>query len=251
MVRIEAVLHPDEAAAVCAALDAAAASDPRETPERAFSRADALVALTTGTAARPPFEIHINAPAEALAPSAPVELDTIAVATDGTCLPPATVQRLACDGAIITSDNRKTRTISTPLRRALLARDHHCQFPGCANTTFVDGHHIQHWAHGGDTTLDNLLLLCRHHHRFVHEHGYTITKTLTGSVVRDRHDRPVTTPTPQCLDGWSQVVALAQARGHVPQQAPCWDGSDVDDHLLVEYLARADAGLLPLGWDKP
>jgi hypothetical protein len=251
MVRIEVVLPPDEAALVWAALDAAAASDPNETSERAFNRADALLALATGTATPAPFEILINAPAEALAPGAPVKLDTIAVATDGTCLPPATIQRLTCDGAVIGPDHRKTRTISTPLRRALLARDHHCQFPGCANTTFVDGHHIQHWAHGGDTTLDNLLLLCRRHHRFLHEHGYTITRTLTGPVFHDRHGRPVTTPTPRGPDGWNQVVALAQHRGHIPRQAPCWDGSDVDVRLLVEYIARADAGLLPLDWDKP
>ena len=48
------------------------------------------------------------------------------------------------------------------------------QSPGCSNTRFVDGHHIEHWADGGETKLDNLVLLCRRHHRFVHEYGFRI-----------------------------------------------------------------------------
>jgi hypothetical protein len=49
-----------------------------------------------------------------------------------------------------------------------------CRFPGCDNHRFVDAHHIEHWAHGGGTSLENLVLLCRHHHRTVHECGYSI-----------------------------------------------------------------------------
>lgn len=99
-------------------------------------------------------------------------------------LPAETVRRLTCDGALVpiqsdgngipTHIGRKQRTVSTSLKRALLARDRQCRFPGCAHTRFVDAHHVQHWAHGGETTLDNLMLLCDHHHRLVHEGGFSI-----------------------------------------------------------------------------
>ena len=69
---------------------------------------------------------------------------------------------------------RKTRSVPPALRRALKSRDRGCRFPGCENHRFVDAHHIQHWAHGGETRLDNLVLLCRRHHRLVHEGGYSI-----------------------------------------------------------------------------
>ena len=69
---------------------------------------------------------------------------------------------------------RKTRTIPAALRRALETRDTTCRFPGCSNRRWLDGHHIHHWIEGGATNLANTLLLCRFHHRFLHEHGYTI-----------------------------------------------------------------------------
>jgi hypothetical protein len=62
------------------------------------------------------------------------------------------------------------------MHRALKRRDRGCRFPGCVNTRFVDGHHIRHWADGGPTRLDNLVLLCRHHHRLLHEGGYYLVK---------------------------------------------------------------------------
>jgi hypothetical protein len=69
---------------------------------------------------------------------------------------------------------RKTRAVPTPLLRALQLRDKQCQYPGCTNARFVDAHHIVHWVDGGPTSLANLVLLCRRHHRFVHEYGYAI-----------------------------------------------------------------------------
>jgi hypothetical protein len=68
---------------------------------------------------------------------------------------------------------RKTRTIPPALRRALDARDRGCRFPGCG-LRFTDAHHIRHWADGGETKLENLTLLCRFHHRLVHDEGYTV-----------------------------------------------------------------------------
>ena len=68
---------------------------------------------------------------------------------------------------------RKARTIPPSLRRALESRDRGCRFPGCG-LRFTDAHHIEHWADGGETKLRNLVLLCRFHHRLVHEEGYTV-----------------------------------------------------------------------------
>ena len=76
----------------------------------------------------------------------------------------------------VVRNGRKTRTIPPALRRALHARDRGCRFPGCENLRFLDAHHVQHWAKGGETTADNLVLLCRRHHRLVHEGGWHVDR---------------------------------------------------------------------------
>ena len=76
---------------------------------------------------------------------------------------------------------RKTRTIPSAIRRALSARDTRCQFPGCSARR-CDAHHIEHWVDGGPTSLDNLVLLCRRHHRLVHEGGFTLERRAAGTV---------------------------------------------------------------------
>jgi hypothetical protein len=68
---------------------------------------------------------------------------------------------------------RRSRTISPALRRALEFRDGGCRFPGCG-LKFTEGHHIWHWADGGPTSLDNLVLLCLRHHRLVHEGDFRV-----------------------------------------------------------------------------
>ncbi len=102
---------------------------------------------------------------------------------DGTRVSAETSRRLACDAAVVEIGHaqdgsvlgvgRKTRTIPPSLRRALEARDRGCRFPGCG-LRFTDAHHVRHWADGGETSLDNLLLLCSHHHRLVHEQGWKL-----------------------------------------------------------------------------
>jgi hypothetical protein len=108
-----------------------------------------------------------------------------------------TSRRIACDTSLIVMHHaqdgavlavgRKNRSIPTAVRRALLARDRHCQFPGCTARR-CDGHHIQHWIDGGPTRLDNLVLLCRRHHRAIHEGGFTIVKADEGTPVFYRPD---------------------------------------------------------------
>ena len=102
-----------------------------------------------------------------------------------------TMRRLACDGGLVAvvedpkgdplSVGRKTRAIPPSTRRALVSRDRHCQFRGCTHDRYVEGHHIVHWAQGGETKLDNLVLLCSRHHRSVHEFGYRIRRSGDGS----------------------------------------------------------------------
>jgi hypothetical protein len=88
-------------------------------------------------------------------------------------------RRIACDCRVqmlvhgayhAMAMGREIRTVT----RALRIRDGGCAFPGCQEVRWVDAHHIIHWADGGGTDLDNLVLLCRRHHRLVHEHGWTI-----------------------------------------------------------------------------
>ena len=113
-------------------------------------------------------------------------------------LPVETVKRLSCDGSLVTVTEdergvpldvgRKRRTVTTALRRALWARDRGCAFPGCHRKRYVDGHHIVHWAHGGETSLDNTLLLCTHHHWLVHEGGFRVWRDEQGALCFERPD---------------------------------------------------------------
>jgi hypothetical protein len=76
-------------------------------------------------------------------------------------------------GSEVLDVGRKTRTIPPALRRALESRDRGCRFPGCG-LRFTDAHHVRHWADGGKTSLANCILLCRFHHRLVHEGGWRV-----------------------------------------------------------------------------
>lgn len=108
------------------------------------------------------------------------------------------VKRLTCDGSVVPmmdgldgeplSVGRKQRTVSAAMKRALWSRDRGCAFPGCTHRRFVDAHHVRHWADGGETSMDNTLLLCSAHHRLVHEGGYEIRKDTAGAWYFRRPD---------------------------------------------------------------
>jgi hypothetical protein len=103
---------------------------------------------------------------------------------DERALAAETARRLACDcslvGIVEAEDGeplnvgRKTRSIPPALQRALKARDGGCRFPGCTHTRFTEGHHVEHWANGGQTEIANLVTLCHFHHHLVHEGGFGI-----------------------------------------------------------------------------
>ncbi|MBP0088391.1 HNH endonuclease [Rhodococcus hoagii] len=96
----------------------------------------------------------------------------------------ATARRIACDchlTPIVMDDGvplnlgRTSRTVSKKQRRALIARDHGCAFPGCGTPpAHCEGHHVKHWADGGPTDLDNLVLLCRYHHTLLHHSHWEV-----------------------------------------------------------------------------
>lgn len=104
-----------------------------------------------------------------------------------------TSRRLACDAGHVhwlengagepLSVGRRTRSVPPAIRRVLRRRDGGCRFPGCTATRFVDAHHVRHWADGGETKLDNLVMLCRRHHRLLHEGGYGVALRSGGAAV--------------------------------------------------------------------
>jgi len=118
-----------------------------------------------------------------------VHVDQAALAGKGgrSGLPIESVKRLCCDGhaVVITEDDagqplsvgRKARIVPKAIERAVRARDNDCcTFPGCNNRRFLDCHHVEHWSNGGETSVDNLLLLCTKHHTLIHEGGFRIEK---------------------------------------------------------------------------
>ena len=155
---------------------------------------DGLVELsaTVGDAATPPqLTVHIELDALTSTSDAVTELE------HGALVPNQTAQRLGCDSVVetvihdgpqVVGIGRNGRTIPGWLRRVVHDRDPACQFPGCQNSRWIQIHHIHHWAQGGTTDLDNLISLCGHHHRFVHEHGWHITGSPNDEVVFRRPD---------------------------------------------------------------
>lgn len=180
---MKARLPADRAEVIVKALESAmdAAFDPDQETPVAARRADALTEIAEtylnhpenagSTADRYQVVLHVDAGASG---SAQLE--------NGPCVSAETSRRIACDccATVIEEDargdvlniGRRSRTIPPTMRRALKARDGGCRFPGCNSHKFCDGHHIKHWADGGETKLDNLVLLCRFHHHLVHEGGF-------------------------------------------------------------------------------
>ncbi len=129
--------------------------------------------------------VHVNVNALAASDAGTDAEDVQCHVHDGPPLARDVMRRFACDASVVAllenersevlDVGRKTRAIPPSLRRALDHRDRGCRFPGCLCTRFVDAHHIEHWADGGATRIDNLVLLCRNHHRLVHEGGFSLS----------------------------------------------------------------------------
>ena len=170
----------------------------------------------------------------------------------GTRVSAETSQRLACDATRVVmrhdADGRvsevgaRTRTISPALRRALLHRDRHCRFPGC-NLRFAEGHHIRHWALGGRTTMSNLALLCRRHHRSVHEEGYHVERGLDDELTFRRPDGRVLPNVPTAAPVGRDAIAVVRARNEAAgvdidarTSMPGWLGERLDVVYAIDVL---------------
>jgi hypothetical protein len=175
---------------------------------------------------------------------------------NGPALAIETARRLLCDGSVVIihedadgnplNVGRKTRTISTALRRALQSRDRGCRFPGCSRKRYTDAHHVQHWANGGETNLDNLVLLCSVHHRLVHEEGFKMEKTPKGLVFRAADGRRVEEVPVQRVLLHDPVLALMRNHAELaitPRTcAPEWMGEVPAYDWITDALWRKDRG---------
>jgi hypothetical protein len=180
-----------------------------------------------------------------------------------------TARRLSCDCSVVPiieneegeplNVGRKTRSIPPAIQRALNARDRGCcRFPGCPNTRYLDGHHIRHWAHGGETKLSNLVSLCRFHHRQVHE-GNIVVLVLDDGAFRfvkpdGRSLDSTLSEHTQPLGDWHQLVAAHEQRGlHIDRHtaATRWDGQPCDHPFAVESLLNRWRGRPAMTSDLP
>ena len=180
---INGVLDPVGGAAVRTALEPLARKsgehDDRKLPQR---YADALVEMASGGK---PANIQVTATIETLKGLAGAAAGEMEFSLPVSAV---AVQRMACDCSVtrillsqeslVMDVGRAKRIVSAPLKRALKTRDSHCKWPGCDRpASKCDGHHLWSWIEGGPTDLDNLVLLCRRHHRMVHEGGWQLIKT--------------------------------------------------------------------------
>ena len=278
MIRIEAQLLPDEAALVLRAIEAARergwkagrpsaeswgddglAATAVPTRRRLPHRADALVQIAedflaspTPDSNGPPVEIVVHVQAESLIDQASAEAGTL---EDGTYLPRAAVDRLACDASVVTivEDSRgnpldlgrRRRTVPLALRRALQFRDQSCRFPGCTNAR-VDSHHVIPWSRGGETKLSNLVSTCRKHHRYVHELGFRVEVRTDGSFAffapAGWEVKPVPDSRPLHCDPVAVLREQNVAAGldiDSETSLPRWDGTPADYDHIVQVLVTA------------
>lgn len=179
---------------------------------------------------------------------------------DGPAIPLESARRMACDAGIVRlvedpdglplDVGPKTRSIPPALKRALKARDGGCRFPGCDSTRHVAGHHIEHWAKGGKTALTNLIQLCPHHHRAVHEAGFTVQPDDRGTFWFHRPDGQPIVQTPLCNAVHGDPAAILRNRHHqrgihidADTAVPRWDGLPMDDAMAVDGILQ-DSGKL-------
>jgi hypothetical protein len=234
------------------------ACDPAaEAPNRAQQQADAL-ALLAETAlhhALDPgapgerYQVVVHVDAAVLAdPDQPGQ----SVLEDGPHVSAETSRRLACDASRVVMRHdgdgqvvevgARTRTIPPALRRALQHRDRGCRFPGC-HVRVGQGPHVRHWAQGGPTTLSNLAVLCRRHHRAVHEEGYQIERLLDGALQFRRPDGRLLPDVPAPAAVPADPVGALRAR-HAAQRlrlhprtaCPGWVGERLDVGWAIGVL---------------
>jgi hypothetical protein len=272
---LELVLEPDEADLVLCALERArevAAEPPAgeaappgeptvegtsaETPWP--SRADGAVRLAESYLAGHPvtgnggerFQVMVHLGQEALA----ADGQWAATLEDGSLIsaPTGTLRRVACDCALVAvggdgdgeklNIGRRSRSIPPAIRRALMVRDRGCAFPGCPHTRFLHAHHIKHWLHGGETSIENTVLVCSCHHHLLHEGGWTISRDAEGSFVFHSPSGLAFAQNPrrervEDIEGWMRAWADEHSLELGPEvNMPLWDGSKPDYDMAIGWL---------------
>ncbi len=183
---VTAQLPPESYAEVRSTLEGEARLMPSDGETRWDQRVcDAFLEIVRSPARRGSSSTHVvvaHVPLEA------VTDDTSELAGElerGGLISGETVRRIACDATIVIAldddvghtmyEGRARRYPTDAQRREIMRRDRHCRFPGCTNVTFTNAHHIKPWKPGGRTDLDNLALLCEHHHHRVHSREWTMS----------------------------------------------------------------------------
>lgn len=280
MVKLELVLEPDEAdlvlraierarevsrqaqppapeAAIGAAAAAASAQDDPAVETPWPSGADGAVRLAESFLAGNPvtgtggerFQVMVHLDQEVLG----ADGAWTATLEDGSCVSAETLRRVACDCALIAASRdgealnigRRTRSIPPAIRRALMLRDRGCAFPGCTHTAFLHGHHVEHWLHGGDTSLGNIVMLCTFHHHLVHEGGWTVAAGVDGAFAfRSPGGKPLAPELArEVLDdavNWLREWADERDLDLGPDvNLPQWDGKSPDYNQAVGSLLAA------------
>ena len=262
MVKVEMVLEPDEADLFLRAVERAREVPAEQAAEAAGvpaeagwpSRADGAVRLAESFLAGHPvkgtggerFQVVVHLEQEVLA----ADGEWSATLEDGSRVSAETLRRVACDCGLLAMSGdgenlnvgRRTRSIPPAIRRALMARDRGCAFPGCTHTSFLHAHHIKHWLHGGETSLENAALLCSVHHHLVHEGGWSITRGADGALLfhpprgKPLAQNPPREPVDDAL-AWMHEWAEERGLDLGPDvNMPEWDGSRPDYALAVSGL---------------
>jgi hypothetical protein len=179
---------------------------------------------------------------------------------------PTTAKRLCCDASLVTvledergrvlNIGRRTRTVPASINRALGIRDKTCRFPGCCESRYVDAHHIEHWADGGETSLANLVTLCRYHHRQLHRGSFSIAAaktsakqqwvfaTSSGKAIEVSHFPQFPDVSAETsADALSSAASAVDSRTCITQ----WRGEYCDYAMAIEALLQRDDRMSAIG----
>ena len=205
------------------------------------------------------FQVHVHLDLRQLQPEQSAPLPAHAAHNHDCPLSEKTLRRLGCEAsrvAILHGDKgeilsvgRRSRGIPPALRRALRARDQGCRFPGCSEHRHVEAHHVEHWADGGETALSNLVELCHHHHRLIHEGGFSLRATADGEIMFfDPQGREIAASRPRVSLPGNPVQRLRDRQRHLGidwrSARSGWSGETLD-------INDAIAALETRGWLGP
>ena len=239
---------------------------------RRTGRATALIHVaehylaTGGSGARPltsseAYQVFVHVNANDAGPDNRINGAHTCYADDRHSLAPHVVRQLACDASRRTvlenergevlNIGRRSRTVPRRIGHALRIRDGGCRFPGCGQRRWTDAHHIRHWAHGGETSLENLVTLCRYHHRSLHRGEYRIERGKDGTLVfmDGRDNRMPSTIYPQFASDRSATETVQRLRAEHADQGveidattavTAWEGERMDYSTAIEWLLHRD-----------